>query len=140
MQHAVTFRGCLTTPAACAAASLRGPVGPPSASPRRGDGRAKTAATMLERDGLKIRAARVRHPPISHAYRFDAPDRSMVLAGATTYSPELIALAKEADVPVRELMRLGGRDRLLASAANAPSLCKHLFDRHTDRAVRPGGG
>jgi ribonuclease BN (tRNA processing enzyme) len=95
---------------------------------------------MLERDGLKISAARVRHPPITHAYRFDAPDRSMVLAGDATYWLELIALAKEADVAVHEFMHLGGLNRLLARAANAPSLCKHPIDSRIDRAVRPGSG
>ena len=91
------------------------------------------AQTVFERDGLKVSATRVRHPPITHAYayRLDAPDRSIVLSGDTTYSPELIALAKGADVLVHEVMHLAGLDRLLSRVANAPTLRKHLIDSHT---------
>lgn len=98
-----------------------------------GEASAGAAAIMFERDGLKVSAARVRHPPISHAYayRFDASDRSIVFSGDTTYSPELIALAKGADVLVHEVMQLGGLDRLLAGVANAPRLRRHLIDSHT---------
>jgi ribonuclease BN (tRNA processing enzyme) len=98
-----------------------------------GEGSAGAAATMFERDDLKVSAARVRHPPITHAYayRFDASDRSIVFSGDTTYSPELIALAKGADVLVHEVMHLAGLDRSLSRVPNAPSLRKHLIDSHT---------
>jgi ribonuclease BN (tRNA processing enzyme) len=90
-------------------------------------------SVVFERDGVKVNAVKVRHPPITHAYayRFDAPDRSVVLSGDTTYSPELIMLAKGADVLVHEVMHLGGLDRLLARNPNAPTLRKHLLDSHT---------
>jgi ribonuclease BN (tRNA processing enzyme) len=89
--------------------------------------------TVFEREGLRISATKVRHPPITHAYayRFDTPDRSIVLSGDTTYSPELIALAKGADVLVHEVMHLAGLDRLLSRNPNAPTLRKHLIDSHT---------
>src|SRR5262249_55914824 len=88
---------------------------------------------VFAHDGVRVSAVKVRHPPITHAYawRFDAPDRSVVLSGDTTYSPELIALAKGADVLVHEVMHLGGLDRLLARNPNAPTLRKHLLDSHT---------
>ncbi len=91
------------------------------------------AAMVFERDGLRVSAVKVRHPPITHAYayRFDAPDRSITLSGDTTYSPELIALAEGADVLVLEVMHLGGLDRLLSRNPNAPTLRKHLIDSHT---------
>jgi len=91
------------------------------------------SATVFEGDGLRVSAARVRHPPIAHAYayRFDAPGRSIVLSGDTTYAPELIALAKGADVLVPEVMHLEGLDRLLSRIPNAPTLRKHLIDSHT---------
>jgi ribonuclease BN (tRNA processing enzyme) len=94
---------------------------------------AGTPGTVFERDGLKVSATKVRHPPITHAYayRFDTPDRSIVLSGDTTYAPELIALAKGADVLVHEVMHLEGLDRLLARNPNAPTLRKHLIDSHT---------
>jgi ribonuclease BN (tRNA processing enzyme) len=97
---------------------------------------ASESATVFERDGLKVTAARVRHPPITYAYayRFDAPDRSIVLSGDTTYSPELIALARGADVLVHEVMHLAGLDRLLSRNPNAPTLRKHLIDSHTTTA------
>ena len=71
---------------------------------------------VFEAPDLKVSAVRVRHPPITnaYAYRFDTPGRSIVLSGDTTYSPELIALAKGADVLVHEVMHLGGLERLLA--------------------------
>jgi ribonuclease BN (tRNA processing enzyme) len=89
--------------------------------------------TVFERDGLRLSAVRVRHSPITHAYayRFDAPDRSIVLSGDTTYSPELIALASGTDVLVHEVMHLGGLDRLLARIPNATTLRKHLVGSHT---------
>jgi ribonuclease BN (tRNA processing enzyme) len=94
---------------------------------------ADAPSTVFERDGVRVSAVKVRHPPISHAYayRFDAPDRSIVLSGDTTYSPELIALARGADVLVHEVMHLAGLDRLLARNPNAPTLRKHLLASHT---------
>jgi ribonuclease BN (tRNA processing enzyme) len=89
--------------------------------------------TVFERDGVRVSATKVRHPPITHAYayRFDVPGRSIVLSGDTTYSPELIALARDADVLVHEVMHLAGFDRLLGRNPNAPTLRKHLIDSHT---------
>jgi ribonuclease BN (tRNA processing enzyme) len=94
---------------------------------------ADTPTAVFARDGVKVSAVKVRHPPITHAYawRFDAVDRSIVLSGDTTYSPELIALSRGADVLVHEVMHLGGLDRLLARNPNAPTLRKHLLDSHT---------
>lgn len=90
-------------------------------------------SVVFEREGIKVSAVKVRHPPIAraYAYRFDTPDRSIVLSGDTTYSPELIALARGADVLVHEVMHLGGLDRLLARNPNAPTMRKHLLDSHT---------
>src|SRR6266704_527727 len=70
---------------------------------------------VMQNADVKVSAARVRHPPIVHAYayRFDAADRSIVISGDTAYSPELIALARGADVLVHETMHLGGLESLL---------------------------
>ncbi len=88
---------------------------------------------VLQNADVKVSAARVRHPPIVHAYayRFDAPDRSIVFSGDTAYSPELIALAKGADVLVHEAMHLGGLDNLLKRVPNAATLREHLLASHT---------
>jgi ribonuclease BN (tRNA processing enzyme) len=88
---------------------------------------------VFEADGLKVSATKVRHPPLTHAYayRFDTPGRSIVLSGDSTYSPELIALARGADVLVHEVMHLASIDRMLSRVANAPTLRRVLMGYHT---------
>src|SRR6266571_4330165 len=87
---------------------------------------------VMQNADVKVSAARVRHPPIVHAYayRFDAADFSFVVSAATTYSPELIALAKGADVLVSEIMHLGGLETLLKKVPNAATLREHLLASH----------
>ena len=88
---------------------------------------------VMQNADVKVSAARVRHPPIVHAYayRFDAADRAIVISGDTAYSPELIALAKGADVLVHETMHLGGLESLLKRVPNAATLREHLHASHT---------
>ena len=87
---------------------------------------------VMQNADVKVSATRVRHPPIVHAYayRFDAPDRSIVISGDTTYSPELIALARGADVLVSEVMHLAGLENLLKKVPNAATLREHLLASH----------
>jgi len=87
---------------------------------------------VMQNTDVKVSAARVRHPPIeqAYAYRFDAADRSIVISGDTTYSPELIALAKGADVLVSEVMHLAGLENLLKKVPNAATLREHLLASH----------
>jgi ribonuclease BN (tRNA processing enzyme) len=87
---------------------------------------------VMQNADVKVTSARVRHPPIVHAYayRFDAADRSIVISGDTTYSPELIALAKGADVLVSEVMHLAGLEALLKKVPNAATLREHLLASH----------
>jgi ribonuclease BN (tRNA processing enzyme) len=89
--------------------------------------------TILQNADVRVSAARVRHPPITqaYAYRFDAADRSIVISGDTAYSPELIALAKGADVLVHEAMHLGGLESLLKRVPNAATLREHLLASHS---------
>jgi ribonuclease BN (tRNA processing enzyme) len=105
----------------------------------RGDLRKLVTAHEFAENGLvmqnadvKVTAARVRHPPIAHAYayRFDCADRAIVISGDTTYSPELIALAKGADVLVSEVMYLPGIERILRIIPNAATLREHLLASH----------
>lgn len=88
---------------------------------------------VLRNDAVIVTAARVRHPPIEHAYayRFDAKDRSVVISGDTAYSPELIELARGADVLVHEVLYLPGLDALLARNPDAKRLRQHLVASHT---------
>jgi ribonuclease BN (tRNA processing enzyme) len=88
---------------------------------------------VMQNADVKVTAARVRHPPIVHAYayRFDAADRSIVISGDTAYSPELVALARGSDVLVHEAMHLGGLESLLKRVPNAATLREHLHASHT---------
>src|SRR6185369_7606092 len=88
---------------------------------------------VLQNQDLKVTATRVRHPPITqaYAYRFDAADRSIVISGDTAYSPELIELARGADVLVHEVMDRAGIESILRNVINATTLREHLIASHT---------
>ena len=88
---------------------------------------------VLQDENLKVTAAVVNHPPIQHAfaYRFDAPDRSIVISGDTAVSKNLIALAQGADVLVHEVLWLPAVDRIVAKIPNATTLKQHIIDSHT---------
>ena len=88
---------------------------------------------VMQNDDVRVTAAMVFHPPVAHAYayRFDTADRSVVISGDTGYSPDLIALARGADVLVHEVMHRGGVENLLARLPNAPTLRTNLLRHHT---------
>ena len=88
---------------------------------------------VMQDDNVKVTAALVNHPPIQHAfaYRFDAPDRSIVISGDTAVSKNLIALAQGADVLVHEAMWVPAVDRIVAKVPNAITLKQHIIDSHT---------
>jgi len=89
--------------------------------------------TVWTDDKVKVSAALVHHPIVepAFAYRFDTPDRSIVISGDTTASDNLIQLAKGADVLVHEAMYLPAVDRLAARVPNHPGLKQHLLASHT---------
>ena len=82
---------------------------------------------------VTVRAALVQHPMVSpaFAYRFDAPDRSIVISGDTARSDRLAAFARGANILVHEAMWLPAMDRILAGDPNAPTLRRHLLASHT---------
>ncbi len=88
---------------------------------------------VLANDEVKVSACTVRHPMIrqAYAYRFDAKDRSVVISGDTTYSPELAEFAKAADVLVHEVMYLPGIETLVRRLPNATRLREHILASHT---------
>jgi ribonuclease BN (tRNA processing enzyme) len=93
-----------------------------------------TTAGLVMRDGnVKVTAAIVNHPPVTpaFAFRFDCPDRSIVISGDTTPSDALIALARDADVLVHEVMHLPSIEKLIATEPNAKTLREHLLASHT---------
>ncbi len=88
---------------------------------------------VLRNADVTVTAARVRHPMIEHAYayRFDARDRSVVISGDTAFSPELVELARGADVLVHEVLYVPGIDGLISRVPHATRLREHLLAAHT---------
>jgi ribonuclease BN (tRNA processing enzyme) len=88
---------------------------------------------VMEDERVKVTAALVPHPPVfpNFAYRFDTPDRSIVISGDTAPSDEIVKLAKGADVLVHEALYLPALDRLVARATNPELAKKHHLASHT---------
>ena len=88
---------------------------------------------VMEARGVKVTAALVDHPPIrpAFAYRFDTPDRSIVISGDTAPSPALVELAKGADVLVHEVLYLPAVERMAGNEPQAKRLREHLVASHT---------
>jgi hypothetical protein len=65
------------------------------------------------------------------AFRFDAPDRSIVISGDTAPSPNLVALARGADVLVHSVMfrrpSIGSWRALPNAAALKASILQHQY-------------
>ncbi len=78
-------------------------------------------------------AALVDHPLVSpaFAYRFDGPDRSIVISGDTARSDAVVRLAKGADVLVHEALWLPAVDQIVQGAAHAATLKQHILASHT---------
>jgi ribonuclease BN (tRNA processing enzyme) len=88
---------------------------------------------VMQDENLKVTAALVEHPPVepAFAYRFDCPDRSIVISGDTRPSQNLVKLAQGADILVHEVMHLPSLDQLIATEPNAKTLREHLLASHT---------
>jgi ribonuclease BN (tRNA processing enzyme) len=88
---------------------------------------------VLDDGHIRVRAAVVPHPPLplALAYRFDAPDRSIVISGDTRQSDDLVRLAKGADVLVHEVMLEERVRELVRNLPNAESLARSVISHHT---------
>ena len=88
---------------------------------------------VMQDDNVKVTSTLVDHPLVTpaFAYRFDGPDRSIVISGDTARSDNLVKLARGADVLVHEAMWLPGLERILARDPNAARLKEHLLASHT---------
>lgn len=81
--------------------------------------------------------SRSKMPYRSIGLRFDSPSRSVVISGDTSYSANLVQLAKDADVFVCEIMDQSMRDRWLEqlkqdpSAASRASVTRHVAETHS---------
>jgi ribonuclease BN (tRNA processing enzyme) len=79
--------------------------------------------------------SKMRHRSIG--VRFDTPTRSVVIAGDTNYSKNLVELAKGVDVFVCEVMDRSTRDRWLEQlekdphAGEKPSVTRHVAETHS---------
>lgn len=81
-----------------------GAIAHPFEMPPEGIG---TSQIVIQNDGLEISTFRVNHDPVKPAvgYRFDYKGRSVVISGDTAPSPNLIAVAKGADLLVHEALQ-----------------------------------
>jgi ribonuclease BN (tRNA processing enzyme) len=94
-----------------------------------------TAGGVVVEDGsVRVTAALVDHPPVvpAFAYRFDTPDRSIVISGDTKPTDTLIELARDADVLVHDaLYDAAAVDRIVAAVPNAARLKESILSHHT---------
>jgi len=88
---------------------------------------------VMQDDQVTVRATLVDHPPLvpAFAYRFDAPDRSIVISGDTARSDNLVKLAQGADVLVHSAVYLPAVDRLVARVPNATALKRSIIAGQT---------
>lgn len=93
----------------------------------------RTGGVVTSDDRMKVSAALVDHPPVvpSFAYRFDAPDRSIVISGDTAPSDNLVKLARDADVLVHSAMYPPAIDRLVARVPDAKRLKASILAHQT---------
>lgn len=92
------------------------------------------AGGLVMQDGnVKVTAALVDHGMTkpAFAYRFDCPDRSIVISGDTRPTENLVRLAHGADVLVHEVMYLPALEKVIAAEPNATNLRAHLKAAHT---------
>lgn len=92
-----------------------------------------TSGEVMRDDKVRVTCVLVPHPEMApaFAYRFDTPDRSIVISGDTAKSDALIELARGADVLVHEVLWVPAVDRIVAALPNALNLKKHIIDSHT---------
>ncbi|MDR7301722.1 MBL fold metallo-hydrolase [Haloactinomyces albus] len=83
-------------------------------------------------DRVRVLAALVNHPPVfpSYGYRIETPDGVIALSGDTTEHPNVVTLARDADVLVHESVYLDYYRKLGKSA----DFIDHLSGSHTDPA------
>lgn len=88
---------------------------------------------VMRDEQMTVTAALVEHPPVvpALAYRFDAPDRSIVISGDTAPSEALVKLASGADVLVHSVMYIPGVDRLAARVPDAATLKASILAHQT---------
>lgn len=91
------------------------------------------AGPVFRDDRLTVTCTLVDHPPVVPAfgYRFDGPDRSIVISGDTRPSANLARLARGADVLVHSAMYPPAIDRLVAGVPSASTLRASILAHQT---------
>jgi ribonuclease BN (tRNA processing enzyme) len=89
-----------------------------------------TPFTVLENSDLKVTAILVPHGKVfpAYAYRFDTDHGSVVFSGDTARTPNIPALARDADLLVHEVVDLAA----FSGPGFPPALVAHLQAVHTD--------
>ena len=93
----------------------------------------QTEGEVMRDDHVRVTSALVDHPPVVPAfgYRFDAPDRSIVISGDTAPSENVVKLARGADVLVHSVMYPAAVDRLVSRVPNAVALKASILAHQT---------
>jgi ribonuclease BN (tRNA processing enzyme) len=93
----------------------------------------RDAGLVTRDEDITVRATPVIHPPLplAFAYRFDAPDRSIVISGDTAKSDQLVKLAEGADVLVHSAFYAPAIERLIARVPNAATLRRSIMNGQT---------
>jgi ribonuclease BN (tRNA processing enzyme) len=93
----------------------------------------QAGGVIMQDDNVRVTAAVVNHPPMATAlaYRFDAPDRSIVISGDTTPSDNLVRLARDADILVHEALYAPAVEQMIKDVANASDLRRSIMSHHT---------
>ncbi|MER5428422.1 MBL fold metallo-hydrolase [Streptomyces sp. NPDC002588] len=88
--------------------------------------------TVMEDDHVRVTAVLVPHGAVfpAYAYRFDTGHGSVVFSGDTALTPNVITLARNADVLVHEALHPAG----LAGLGLPQALIDHILTTHTDVA------
>ena len=86
------------------------------------------AGLVMRDDRVTVTCAIVEHPlvPLALAYRFDCPDRSIVISGDTRPTRALVSLARGADVLVHEALYAP-----FAPGVPGSALRRHIMESHT---------
>jgi ribonuclease BN (tRNA processing enzyme) len=84
-------------------------------------------------ENVTVTAALVPHPPVvpAFAFRFDAPDRTIVISGDTARSEAVVKLAQGADVLVHSAFYPPAIDRMVARVPNAARLKESILAHQT---------
>jgi ribonuclease BN (tRNA processing enzyme) len=100
----------------------------------------RVSITAAESEHFPERA-KTRMPHRALAYRIDTDERSIVFSGDTPYSKNLVALARNADLFVCEVIDQGVYDQNMErakadeAAGNPNSISRHIAETHSTPAV-----